>query len=88
MKVINKSNDEFKKHDIGLDSINKLKQVCYETKNIDILGQNDIHWMKLHKNEVLNLHRELLSEGNAESGDAACNLELIGEKYFGDLDLI
>ena len=81
MKVISSTNK-----DIGINSINKLREVCYETKNINILGNSDIDWIKHHKNEVLELHKEFLSTKGAI--EALCNLEVIGEVYFEDLDLI
>ena len=86
MKVIDNSNYEQKNKNIGINSIDDLKNLCYTVKNINILEQTDINWIKAHKKEVLELHEEfLLTKGSTE---ALCNLELIGEVYFGDLDLI
>lgn len=85
MKVINKLNKEFKGN---INSISALKNFCFNTSDIKKLEGNDIQWIKSHKDQVLELHRELLSAGDIKSGNAACNLELVGEVYFGDLDLI
>jgi hypothetical protein len=89
MKVISKKEQYFTTQtndNIGIDSINSLKEFCYKVKDIHILGKNDINWIKSHKSQVLELHNKLLLIRDA--GDAVCNLELIGENYFGDLDSI
>jgi hypothetical protein len=74
------------KSDIGIESISSLKNFCFNTSDITKLGKNDIQWIKSHKDQVLGLHEELLLTKGAT--EALCNLELIGETYFGDLDLI
>jgi hypothetical protein len=85
MKVINTLHQEFKSN-IGIKSISSLKNFCFNPSDITKLGENDIKWIKSHKDQVLGLHEELLLTKGAT--EALCNLELIGEMYFGDLDLI
>lgn len=85
MKVINTLHQGLKSN-TGIKSISSLKTFCFNTNDITTLKENDIEWIKSHKNQVLKLHEELLLTKGAT--EALCNLELIGEVYFGDLDLI
>jgi len=87
MKVISKKSSlhsKLEKTDVGIKSINDLEKFCYKSNNISILGNNDINWIKSNKDQIIELHDKLLT--TQFGGDALCNLELIGEECFGNLD--